>query len=75
MARPCYTYLKLKMSGPRGIITVHGDIDHTIECEKVNVVFAESVIATEQLEQLKLQVDPNDMTIIKKPTLDARDKF
>ena len=75
MARPCYAYLKMKLPGPNGIITVHGDVDRAIECEKGNAVFAESVIATEQLEQLKLQVDPNDMTIVKKPTLDSRDKF
>ena len=75
MARPCYAYLKMKLPGPNGIITVHGDIDRAIECEKGNAVFAESVIATEQLEQLKLQVDPNDMTIVKKPTQDSRDKF
>jgi hypothetical protein len=25
MARPCYIYLKLKMLGPRGTITVNGD--------------------------------------------------
>ena len=61
MARPCYAYLKMKLPGPNGIITVHGDVDRAIECEKGNAVFAESVITTEQLEQLKLQVDPNDI--------------
>ena len=25
MARPCYVYLKLKMPGPKGVITVTGD--------------------------------------------------
>ena len=25
MARPCYVYLQLKIPGPKGIITVHGD--------------------------------------------------
>ncbi|KAI5007613.1 hypothetical protein ZWY2020_054779 [Hordeum vulgare] len=25
MARPCYVYLKLKMPGPKGPITIHGD--------------------------------------------------
>ena len=75
MARPCYAYLKMKMPGHNGTITMHGDVDRAIECEKGNAVFAESVIAAEQLEQLKLQVDRNDMTIVKKLTLDARDKF
>ena len=75
MARPCYAYLKMKMSGHNDTITVHDDVDRAIECKKGNTVFAESFIATEQFEQLKLKVDPNDMTIVKKPTLDARDKF
>ena len=75
MERPCYAYLKMKMPGHSGTITVHGDVDCAIECEKGNAVFVESVIATEQLEQLKLKVDPNDMMIVKKPTLDAHNKF
>lgn len=75
MARPCYAYLKLKLPGPNGNITIDGDGDKAIECEKGNAVFAESVIATEELERLKLSVDPNDMTITKKPTIDAKDKF
>ena len=34
MARPCYAYLKMKMPGHNGTITVHGDVDRAIECEK-----------------------------------------
>ena len=75
MARPCYAYQKMKMSDNNGTITVHGDVDRAIECKKGNVVFAKSVFSTEQLEKLKLKVDPNDMTILRKPTLDACDKF
>ena len=75
MARPCYAYLKMKMPGHNGTITMHGDVDCAIECEKGNTVFAEFVVATEQLEQLKLKVDPNKMMTIKKLMLDAHDKF
>ena len=75
MAGPCDAYLKLKMPSPNGTITVSDDVDKAIECEKGNTVFAESVIASEELERLKLQVDPNDATMLKKPTLDPRDKF
>ena len=60
---------------PNGTITISGDIDKAIECEKGNAVFAELVIASEELERLKLQVDPNDTTMLMKPMLDARDKF
>ena len=33
MAVPNYTYLKLKMSGPRGVITVDTSFQHAYECE------------------------------------------
>ena len=32
MARPCYVYLKLKMPGPKGVITVTGDRQKAEEC-------------------------------------------
>ena len=32
MARPCYVYLKLKMPGPRGVITVTGNRKKAEEC-------------------------------------------
>ena len=75
MARPYYAYLKLKMPCPNGTITISGDVGKAIECETGNIVFAESIIASEELERLNLQVDPNDVTMLKKPTLDPRDKF
>jgi hypothetical protein len=34
MAIPNYTYLKLKMSGPHGIITIGGDLQHAHLCER-----------------------------------------
>ena len=32
MARPCYVYLKLKMPGPKGVITVTGNRKKAEEC-------------------------------------------
>ena len=52
MARPCYIYSKLKMSGPNGIITVQGDFKKAKECEATNVVYAEEEISREELENL-----------------------
>ena len=40
MARPCYVYLKLKISGPRGTIVMEGDMDVAIECEEGDATFA-----------------------------------
>ena len=33
MAIPNYTYLKLKMPGPKGVITVSSSIEHAYECD------------------------------------------
>jgi hypothetical protein len=33
MAIPNYTYLKLKMPGPKGVITVGSSFEHTYECD------------------------------------------
>ena len=32
MARPCYVYLKLKMPGPKGVITVTGNRQRAEDC-------------------------------------------
>ena len=42
MAVPNYAYLKLKMLGPRGIITVSGNFQNAYQCEKDAVEYAEA---------------------------------
>ena len=32
MAVPNYTYLKLKMPGPKGVITIGSSFEHAYEC-------------------------------------------
>ena len=68
MARPCYVYLQLKMPGRKATITVHGDRKIALECEEGDDAYAESVCATEELKFYKDNVDPADMTPLKKPT-------
>ena len=68
MARPCYVYLQLKMPGPKGTITVHGNRKIDLECEEGDAAYAESVRATKELKFYKDNVDPADMTPLKKPT-------
>src|SRR3989337_2431602 len=68
MARPCYVYLQLKMIGQKGTITVHGDRKIALECEEGDAAYAESACATEELKFYKDNVDPTDMTTLKKPT-------
>ena len=70
MARPCYVYLKLKMLGHKGTITVHGSRKVALVCEEGDVAYAESVCVAEGLKYYKDNVDPVDMTYLKKPTIE-----
>jgi hypothetical protein len=54
MAVPNYTYLKLKMSGPNGVITVGLTYKHAFECDVECVEYAEALIA--DLESLSKEV-------------------
>jgi hypothetical protein len=45
MAVPNYTYLKLKMSGPNGVITVGPKYRHAYECDVECVEYAEALVA------------------------------
>jgi hypothetical protein len=49
MAVPNYTYLKLKMPGPNGIITVGSTYRHTYECDVECVEYAEALAESEAL--------------------------
>jgi hypothetical protein len=49
MVVPNYTYLKLKMSGPNGIITVGSTYRHAYECDVEWVEYAEALAESETL--------------------------
>ncbi|KAK1664652.1 hypothetical protein QYE76_052811 [Lolium multiflorum] len=71
MAAPHYAYNMMKMPGPRGIITVHGDPAMALECEDDSAKLADAVIAEEldnNAELAKYPVDSNDPAILEKPT-------
>ncbi|KAI4987360.1 hypothetical protein ZWY2020_020160 [Hordeum vulgare] len=71
MARPCYVYLKLKMPGPKGPITIHDDRKIAQECEEGDAAYAESACAAEELKFHQSNVDPADMTPLKRPAIDS----
>jgi hypothetical protein len=57
MAVPNYTYLKLKMSGPNGVITVGSTSRHAYECDvEYAEAFAESEALIADLENLSKEV-------------------
>jgi hypothetical protein len=49
MAVPNYTYLKMKMSGPNGVITVGSSIEHAFDCDVECVEHAEALALNEAL--------------------------
>jgi hypothetical protein len=52
MAIPHYAYLKLKMPGPRGIITITGDYRRSAECASAGSRLAESLVIAEEKRQI-----------------------
>ena len=49
MAIPNYTYLKLKMPGPRGVITVGSSFEHSYESDVECIEHAEALVLDEAL--------------------------
>jgi hypothetical protein len=49
MAVPNYTYLKLKIPGPKGVITVGPTYQRAFECDDECLQFAEAIIQSERL--------------------------
>jgi hypothetical protein len=49
MAVPNYTYLKMKMTGPKGVITVGSSIEHAFDCDVECVEHAEALALDEAL--------------------------
>jgi hypothetical protein len=49
MAVPNYTYLKMKMPGPKGVITVVSSIEHVFDCDVECVEHAEALALDEAL--------------------------
>jgi len=49
MAIPNYTYLKLKMPGPKGVITVSSSYEHAYECDVECVEYGEAIESSSEL--------------------------
>ena len=59
------------MPGLNGTIIVHGDRKISLECEERDVVYAEYSCAEADLKFYKENVDPADMTPLKKPSTES----
>jgi hypothetical protein len=56
MAVPHYAYLKMKLPGPRGVITVTGCYKKLIECARASSKLAEALVIAEEKRQLLQRV-------------------
>ncbi|KAI5000376.1 hypothetical protein ZWY2020_004965 [Hordeum vulgare] len=52
MAIPHYAYLKMKMSGPKGIITIVGDYKKSLECAQDSSRLADALVIAEEKRQI-----------------------
>lgn len=59
------------MPGPKGPITIHGNRKVATECEEGDAAYAEAACATEELKNYTSNVDPADMTPLKKPSTEG----
>ncbi|KAI4972673.1 hypothetical protein ZWY2020_003598 [Hordeum vulgare] len=71
MARPCYVYLKLKMPGPKGVITITGNRQRAEECLQEGPRIADQQMAVLELEEYKKTVDHVDLMHSKKPASES----
>jgi hypothetical protein len=60
MVMPHYTYLVLKIPGPRGIISIKGDIKQPFDCDRESCEIADRLTVFIGLQELKhaLAVSP-----------------
>ena len=71
MAQPCYVYLKMKMPGPRGVITVTGNRQRAEECFQKGSKIADEQMAIVDWEEYQKNADPSDLLRAKKPASES----
>ena len=63
MAIPCYVYLKLKMPGPHGVITISGDYKQAEELLQKGSLIADQQMAEVELAEYKKAADSSELQI------------
>ncbi|KAI4997342.1 hypothetical protein ZWY2020_052684 [Hordeum vulgare] len=71
MDRPCYVYLKLKMLGPKGVITIRGNRQRAEEFLQQGSRIADQQMAILELHEYKKTTDPADLMRLKKPASES----
>jgi hypothetical protein len=75
LARPCYVYGKLKMPGPKGVITVCCNTKKAAECELGGSAISQLAANRKELAELIKAVDTTDMTPAKRPAKESDVQF
>ena len=71
MARPCYVYLKLKMPGPRGVITITGNRQKAKECFQKGSKIDDAQMVAGEWQEHQRNADPSDLLRAKKPATES----
>jgi hypothetical protein len=69
MAVPHYAYLKMKLPGPRGVITVSGSFKKSLACAKESSQLAEALVIAEEKRQLlhRVELAQQDVSVRQSP--------
>jgi hypothetical protein len=67
MASTHVAYLKMKMPGPRGVITIIGDYKCSMACTSARSNLAETLIIAEEKKRLKQAVEIAETVVAGKP--------
>ncbi|KAI5006598.1 hypothetical protein ZWY2020_033841 [Hordeum vulgare] len=71
MVRPCYMYLKLKMPGLKGVITITANRQRAEECLQQGSRIVDQQMAILELDEYKKTVDPAELMRSKKPSSES----
>jgi hypothetical protein len=69
MAVPHYAYLKMKLLGPRGVITVSGSFKKSLACAKESSQLAETLVIAKEKRQLlhRMELAQQDVPVRQSP--------
>lgn len=71
MAQPCYVYLKMKMPGPKGVITVCGNRKKAEDCLQDGAKIAYEQMTAVEFQEHKRTADPSDLVRAKRPASES----
>jgi hypothetical protein len=69
MVVPHYGYLKMKLPGPRGVITVSGSLKKSLACAKEGSQLAEALVIAEEKRQLLHRMELTEQDVLARQSL------